>query len=72
MRNRQCTEACALGVQGKLSFEAVQQLATEELLEQYIDSRCGPGRTAACTACGLSSIKNWECWSSTFFGSKVV
>jgi len=26
--------------QGKLSYEAVQQLATEELLEQYITTRC--------------------------------
>lgn len=33
----------ARGMQGKLSFEAVQQLATEELLEKYIDSRYGPG-----------------------------
>ncbi len=28
--------------QGKLSYEAVQQLATEELLEQYIHTRCAP------------------------------
>ena len=43
-------------MQGKLSFEAVQQLATEELLEKYIDSRYGPGRMLACTACGLPAM----------------
>ena len=38
-------------LQGKLSFEAVQQLATEELLEKYIDSRCGLGTVCACRSC---------------------
>lgn len=30
----------AARAQGKLSFEAVQQMATEELLEKYIENRC--------------------------------
>ena len=45
-------------MQGKLSFEAVQQLATEELLEQYIESRCGSGARVCLQSLWLTSIGN--------------